>query len=58
MTKNQPQPQPPKRNPRSADYGKEGTNKTRPLPRPDATSSEVLPGTPTKFTENSPYTRG
>lgn len=44
--------------PRSADYGKEGTNKTVPLPEPDARASEELSGTPVRHAEKSPYTRG
>ena len=38
------------------DFGKEGTNKTEPKPKPDGEESEELGNTP--HAEKSPYTRG
>lgn len=40
------------------EYGKEGTNKTVPEPKPDGAPSEELGNTAVKHVENSPYTRG
>ena len=42
------------RNNNSKTFGEEGTNKTQPLPDPDAKPSDVGLG---KFTESTPYTR-
>ena len=39
-------------------YGEEGTNKTMPIPKPDADPSPELQGTKSKFVPKSPYTRG
>ena len=39
-------------------YGVEGTNKTIPVPKEDAQTSEELLNTTTKHIEKSPYTRG
>jgi hypothetical protein len=38
------------------DFGREGTNKTIPVPKPDGAPSEELGHTP--HIEKSPYTRG
>lgn len=38
------------------DFGREGTNKTVPVPKPDGAPSEELGNTP--HIEKSPYTRG
>lgn len=43
---------------RGDDFGLEGTNKTVPVPQPDAEPAEELQGTKTKFVPKSPYTRG
>jgi hypothetical protein len=56
-TRSSPGPKLPAR-PRSAGYGKEGTNKTVPQPEPQAKPAEELLGTPVKHAEKSPYTRG
>lgn len=40
------------------DFGFEGTNKTVPVPEPDAQPAEELEGTKSKFVAKSPYTRG
>lgn len=56
--------QPPSREPGAAssktlgEYGKEGTNKTIPVPKPDGMPSEELGHTDVKHVEKSPYTRG
>ena len=39
----------------SQDFGVEGTNKTLAEPQPDATPSEELAGTASKFISKSPY---
>lgn len=38
------------------DFGKEGTNKTIPVPKPDGAQAEELGNTP--HIKKSPYTRG
>lgn len=43
---------------RGKDFGLEGTNKTIPVPQPDAEPSAELQGTKSKFIPKSPYTRG
>ena len=40
------------------DFGLEGTNKTVPIPQPDAQPAGELQGTQSKFIPKSPYTRG
>ena len=40
------------------DFGLEGTNKTVPVPQPDAHPADELQGTKSKFIPKSPYTRG
>ena len=40
------------------DFGLEGTNKTVPVPQPDAEPADELQGTKSKFIPKSPYTRG
>ena len=40
------------------DFGLEGTNKTIPVPQPDAQPADELQGTKSKFIPKSPYTRG
>ena len=40
------------------DFGFEGTNKTVPVPQPDAEPAPELQGTKSKFIPDSPYTRG
>ena len=40
------------------DFGLEGTNKTVPVPQPDAQPADELQGTKSKFIPKSPYTRG
>ena len=40
------------------DFGLEGTNKTVPVPQPDAQPADELQGTQSKFIPKSPYTRG
>ena len=54
-----PHPNPASKSPRRGeDFGAEGTNKTIPVPLPDAEPTEELQGTKTKFIPDSPYTRG
>jgi len=43
---------------RGKDFGFEGTNKTVPVPQPDAEPAAELQGTKSKFIPDSPYTRG
>ena len=43
---------------RGKDFGLEGTNKTIPVPQPDAQPADELQGTKSKFIPKSPYTRG
>ena len=43
---------------RGEDFGFEGTNKTIPVPQPDAEPAAELQGTKSKFIPKSPYTRG
>lgn len=43
---------------RGKDFGLEGTNKTVPVPQPDAQPADELQGTKSKFIPKSPYTRG
>ena len=43
---------------RGSDFGLEGTNKTTPIPQPDAQPADELQGTKAKFIPKSPYTRG
>jgi hypothetical protein len=43
---------------RGDDFGLEGTNKTVPVPQPDAQPADELQGTKSKFIPKSPYTRG
>ncbi|MDB5964779.1 MAG: hypothetical protein JWQ72_1279 [Polaromonas sp.] len=38
-------------------FGKEGTNKTLPVPEPDASPDAELQGTKSKFVPKAPYTR-
>lgn len=40
------------------DFGLEGTNKTVPVPQPDAQPADELQGIKSKFIPKSPYTRG
>jgi hypothetical protein len=40
------------------EFGKEGTNKTIPEPKPDGAPSEELGNTAVKHVEKTPYTRG
>ena len=40
------------------DFGLEGTNKTVPVPQPDAQPADELHGTKSKFIPKTPYTRG
>ncbi|CAN5553288.1 hypothetical protein BH10PSE16_BH10PSE16_06710 [soil metagenome] len=40
------------------DFGLEGTNKTLPVPQPDAQPADELQGTKSKFIPKTPYTRG
>ena len=40
------------------DFGLEGTNKTVPVPQPNAQPADELQGTQSKFIPKSPYTRG
>ncbi|MES2415366.1 MAG: hypothetical protein V4614_16315 [Pseudomonadota bacterium] len=42
----------------SAGFGEEGTNKTMPVPQPDAEPSAELQGTKAKYIPKTPYTRG
>ena len=54
-----PHPNPASKSPRKGeDFGAEGTNKTIPVPLPNAEPAEELQGTKTKFIPDSPYTRG
>ena len=41
-----------------AGFGEEGTNKTMPMPQPDAEPSGELQGTKSKYIPKTPYTRG
>lgn len=43
---------------RGKDFGFEGTNKTVPVPQPNAEPVPELQGTKSKFIPDSPYTRG
>ncbi len=40
------------------DFGLEGSNKTIPVPQPDAQPADELQGTKSKFIPKTPYTRG
>ena len=52
-------PRPDAKRPRTGkDFGHEGTNKTTPVPEPDAQPADELLGTKSKFIPKSPYTRG
>ena len=52
-------PNPAARTPRKGqDFGLEGTNKTVPVPQPDAQPADELQGTKSKFIPKTPYTRG
>ncbi|MBI2727394.1 MAG: hypothetical protein HYX42_14220 [Polaromonas sp.] len=42
----------------SAAFGQQGTNKTVPVPQPDAEPSDELQGTKNKYIPETPYTRG
>ena len=43
---------------RGSDFGLEGTNKTTPVPQPDAQPADELQGTKARFVPKSPHTRG